>query len=141
MAKKSGVPLTNVNRSYTVAVKTDNKRIPEVKIVMSWLGYREDEEWLSRCAVGTMKDFMSVQSINKKLEDRGFVFSSSYMGRGLCSFLRDLRGIEAVEANARMWEFQTRNFYGYGFYSSRQLLAPLAHLAMVSQGLLGHWMF
>ncbi|KAK1566963.1 hypothetical protein Q3G72_006679 [Acer saccharum] len=79
--KDSGVPLTYVNRSYAEAVKNDNKRDSEKKIVMSWLSYREDEEWLSRCAFGTMKDFMSVQLVNQKLEDRGFVFSSSYLGR------------------------------------------------------------
>ncbi|KAK3190291.1 hypothetical protein Dsin_029852 [Dipteronia sinensis] len=47
---------------------------------MQWYGSVEDMAWLSRIAIGWLKDFVNVEGVNRKLESRGFAFSSSYMG-------------------------------------------------------------
>ncbi|KAK1583363.1 hypothetical protein Q3G72_023028 [Acer saccharum] len=55
-------------------------KVPVRSITMSWTGTYEVEEWLSRSAVGTLKNFGSVEDVNQKLDDRGFVFSSTFLG-------------------------------------------------------------
>ncbi|KAI9165470.1 hypothetical protein LWI28_014766 [Acer negundo] len=47
---------------------------------MTWKGTYEVEEWLSRSVVGALKKFGSVEDVNQKLDDRGFVFSSTFLG-------------------------------------------------------------
>ncbi|KAK0600843.1 hypothetical protein LWI29_018888 [Acer saccharum] len=51
-------------------------------VSMSWMGDTENEveDWLSRSAIGKLKEFSSLIQVNKNLEDRGINFSSSYMG-------------------------------------------------------------
>ncbi|KAK0601695.1 hypothetical protein LWI29_026571 [Acer saccharum] len=75
--------------SYAEAVKEDDHRKTEVKkdliepekgITMTWTGSYQVEEWLSRSAVGVLKFFGSVEVVNKMLDDRGFVFSSTFLG-------------------------------------------------------------
>ncbi|KAK3206426.1 hypothetical protein Dsin_020472 [Dipteronia sinensis] len=39
-----------------------------------------DSRWLDRCAVGVLKTFSSVDRVNKRLRDRGFSFTSKYLG-------------------------------------------------------------
>ncbi|KAK0599458.1 hypothetical protein LWI29_005471 [Acer saccharum] len=50
---------------------------------MSWKIQNEVEEWLTRSAVGFLRDFSDVNSVNLKLEARGFTFTSTYLG-GKC---------------------------------------------------------
>ncbi|KAK1556451.1 hypothetical protein Q3G72_005195 [Acer saccharum] len=47
---------------------------------MTWSGSNETEDWLSRSAVGELETFSNVNSVNQKLEARGFIFSSSFLG-------------------------------------------------------------
>ena len=47
---------------------------------ISWKSLRSNEEWLSRCAIGILKDFSSVSSVNSRLSSRDFPFSSHYLG-------------------------------------------------------------
>ncbi|KAK4849927.1 hypothetical protein QYF36_002155 [Acer negundo] len=63
---------------------------------MSWFGSAENEEWLFRSAIGVLKEFASVEAVNKKLEDMGFVFSYSYMGRKW-TMVRNVKGIKATK--------------------------------------------
>jgi hypothetical protein len=49
------------------------------KRVMSWQIKSEDKEWLNRTAIGVMKEFANLWSTNSKLEERGFVFSSTFI--------------------------------------------------------------
>ncbi|KAK1582776.1 hypothetical protein Q3G72_018150 [Acer saccharum] len=69
-------------RSYAEAVKITKPTTEEVGrgLSMSWGGHYEMEDWLSKSAVGTLKQFESVESVNQKLEARGFNFSSTFMG-------------------------------------------------------------
>ncbi|KAK1577964.1 hypothetical protein Q3G72_026436 [Acer saccharum] len=76
-------------RSYAEAVREPNphKKDSEVGMkeqvmskTMSWEGSYETEEWLSRSAVGVLKNFSSVESVNQKLDDRGFKYSSTFQG-------------------------------------------------------------
>ncbi|KAK1553304.1 hypothetical protein Q3G72_032488 [Acer saccharum] len=53
---------------------------PEKSISLTWSGTYEVEEWLSRSAVGTLKNFGSLELVNRKLDDRGFEFSSTFRG-------------------------------------------------------------
>ncbi|KAK3229124.1 hypothetical protein Dsin_001005 [Dipteronia sinensis] len=41
---------------------------------------RAEEDWLSRSALGVLNEFSNVGQVNQKLEARGFVFSSSFLG-------------------------------------------------------------
>ncbi|KAK4858327.1 hypothetical protein QYF36_014648 [Acer negundo] len=52
------------------------------EILRSEAGDKESEveEWLSRSAIGKLKEFASVDQVNRNLEDKGIEFSSSYMG-------------------------------------------------------------
>ena len=72
----------NEGRSYAETVKVVKPHMAKVEsnLVMSWLGSSEVEDWLSRSAMGVLKYFGSVDPVNKKLEDRGFLFSTSFMG-------------------------------------------------------------
>ncbi|KAK3199260.1 hypothetical protein Dsin_022675 [Dipteronia sinensis] len=40
----------------------------------------EDKKWIEGSAVGVLRDFASVTKVNKRLTDRGFGFSSRYLG-------------------------------------------------------------
>ena len=73
--------------SYAEAVKVFNSKLSESNLVqekssrvMSWSRSNETEDWLSRSVVGELKTFSNVDSVNQKLEARGFVFSSSFLG-------------------------------------------------------------
>ncbi|KAI9168801.1 hypothetical protein LWI28_002123 [Acer negundo] len=46
---------------------------------MSWKVQDEVEEWLVRSAISVLKDFSDVNSVNLKLEARGFEFTSIYL--------------------------------------------------------------
>ncbi|KAK1591497.1 hypothetical protein Q3G72_008667 [Acer saccharum] len=69
-------------RSYAEAVKITKPTTDEVGrgLSMSWGGHNRMDDWLSKSAVGTLKQFESVESVNQKLEARGFNFSSTFMG-------------------------------------------------------------
>ncbi|KAK0600462.1 hypothetical protein LWI29_015248 [Acer saccharum] len=57
------------------------KEKEDVKLLkMTWDFRQEEHEWLSRCAVGVLKDFVEVSRVNKRLIDAGIMFSSSYLG-------------------------------------------------------------
>ncbi|KAK3205634.1 hypothetical protein Dsin_019680 [Dipteronia sinensis] len=57
------------------------KEKPEEKIVfMRWEGNRDENVWIDRCAVGVLKSFSNISSVNRKLIDRGLRFSSTYFG-------------------------------------------------------------
>ena len=39
-----------------------------------------DSKWLDRCAIWVLKKFSSVSKVNERLIDRGYCFTSRYMG-------------------------------------------------------------
>ncbi|KAK0591464.1 hypothetical protein LWI29_002331 [Acer saccharum] len=47
---------------------------------MNWKDKQESFDWLDRCAVGVLRNFSSMASVNRKLTNRGFCFSSAYLG-------------------------------------------------------------
>ncbi|KAK3205848.1 hypothetical protein Dsin_019894 [Dipteronia sinensis] len=47
-------------------------------LTMSWK--RQALDWLSRCAIGSLKEFSLVSNVNKRLKNRDFSFSSHYVG-------------------------------------------------------------
>ncbi|KAK1584306.1 hypothetical protein Q3G72_031799 [Acer saccharum] len=49
-------------------------------MAMRWKRQRVVDNWLSKCAVGVLKQFGNVSSVSKRLKDKGFRFSSSYAG-------------------------------------------------------------
>ncbi|KAK1584135.1 hypothetical protein Q3G72_030116 [Acer saccharum] len=69
-------------KSYAEATRAANPIKVEANrgMVMSWYGSDEEEEWLAKSAVGALKEFGSLDAVNQKLEDRGFIFSSTYIG-------------------------------------------------------------
>ena len=52
----------------------------EMKLTMSWIKNQRDSVWLHKCAVGVLKAFSNVSSVNSKLRTRGFSFSSAFLG-------------------------------------------------------------
>ncbi|KAK3230413.1 hypothetical protein Dsin_002294 [Dipteronia sinensis] len=53
--------------------------VGEKVINMTWNSSNNEEDWLSRCAVGTLREFTDVSSVNGQLRSRGFSFSSMYL--------------------------------------------------------------
>ncbi|KAK3218697.1 hypothetical protein Dsin_012667 [Dipteronia sinensis] len=46
---------------------------------MNWSSQEIDQVWIKRCAVGILKHFSDVSSVNKRLRCRGFKFTSAYI--------------------------------------------------------------
>ncbi|KAK1560813.1 hypothetical protein Q3G72_031090 [Acer saccharum] len=74
-------------QSYAEAVKTDihvhsgNAKVQDIDCLsMAWTQSIAEDDWLYRSAVGDLRIFSSVESVNRKLESRGFAFSSTYLG-------------------------------------------------------------
>ncbi|KAK1577181.1 hypothetical protein Q3G72_019617 [Acer saccharum] len=78
---------SNSERSYAEVVY-DHKKLDQhsdfkkadKSIVMSWLERKEEREWLSRCAIGTLSVFCNYDSARNRLKARGFSFKTSYLG-------------------------------------------------------------
>ncbi|KAK1567397.1 hypothetical protein Q3G72_011649 [Acer saccharum] len=47
---------------------------------MSWNSKDNEDKWLSKCAIGVLKEFVNISSVNHRLCSRGLSFSSKYMG-------------------------------------------------------------
>ncbi|KAK2654889.1 hypothetical protein Ddye_014745 [Dipteronia dyeriana] len=48
--------------------------------VMSWSMEDNEDDWLSKCAIGVLNQFLNVSNVNSRLISRGFSFHSSYLG-------------------------------------------------------------
>ncbi|KAK1588842.1 hypothetical protein Q3G72_027689 [Acer saccharum] len=58
----------------------DRKSWQQGRLTMSWIGSPEDSSWLSRSAMGQLREFVNVDQVNRKLESKGFVFFSAFLG-------------------------------------------------------------
>ncbi|KAK2648768.1 hypothetical protein Ddye_016257 [Dipteronia dyeriana] len=70
------------SRSYVelvIGLQKSKSRIEE-EWVMSWNDQNNEDEWLSRCAVGILKDFTNMERVNHRLSSRGFSFCLTYLG-------------------------------------------------------------
>ncbi|KAK3219252.1 hypothetical protein Dsin_013222 [Dipteronia sinensis] len=74
-------------RSYTEVVIGDDQRTDtwkkerRIKIdELFWDGSKSEDEWLTKCAIGILKGFADVSSVNYRLNNKGTYFSSSYVG-------------------------------------------------------------
>ncbi|KAK1586237.1 hypothetical protein Q3G72_000449 [Acer saccharum] len=47
---------------------------------MSWNSKDNEDIWLSKCAIGVLKEFGNVYSVNHRLSTKGLSFSSKYLG-------------------------------------------------------------
>ncbi|KAK1581639.1 hypothetical protein Q3G72_007620 [Acer saccharum] len=74
---RSFVEVLSGNQKSSVDV--DAKGVEKV-LDMSWNNYNNEDEWLSRCAVGVLKEFINVSSVNIWLRSRGLSFSSTFLG-------------------------------------------------------------
>ncbi|KAK1548940.1 hypothetical protein Q3G72_016106 [Acer saccharum] len=66
-----------VVRGPRMVGKEERKGTP---LSMSWRKHKQSSDWLSRCAIGSLKEFSSISNVNKRLRDRDFSFSSAYVG-------------------------------------------------------------
>ncbi|KAK1548776.1 hypothetical protein Q3G72_002780 [Acer saccharum] len=116
------------NRSFAEAVRKNMTGNTETRVLhsdlahnMSWFGSVKNEEWLMRSAVGELKVLNNIELVNKKLESRGFIFSSVYLGgksimwtfESVCErdgFIRN--GIFWRECFSSMscWKYSSRDF-------------------------------
>ncbi|KAK4835156.1 hypothetical protein QYF36_006037 [Acer negundo] len=78
--------VSNSERSYAEAVyghqnydqfRDSKKADKNVKI--SWLERKEEREWISRCAIGTLYVFSNYDGARKRLKDRGYSVKTSYL--------------------------------------------------------------
>ncbi|KAI9177486.1 hypothetical protein LWI28_015800 [Acer negundo] len=76
--------------SYAESVKGDDivndskKKEMVVKMEeMYWEGSKANSGWLEKCMVGVLRGFDEISSVNYRLTNRGFSFSSSYLGNKL----------------------------------------------------------
>ncbi|KAK1551104.1 hypothetical protein Q3G72_030259 [Acer saccharum] len=47
---------------------------------MFWSTHHREEQWLRRCAIGILKSFSNLESVNERLRNRGFQFTSHFIG-------------------------------------------------------------
>ncbi|KAK3222795.1 hypothetical protein Dsin_009820 [Dipteronia sinensis] len=73
--------------SFVEVIRGDkHKTVPGLKednvdtMEMFWDGSKLEADWLSKCAVGVLKGFDNVSSVNYRLINRGVSFSVSYLG-------------------------------------------------------------
>ncbi|KAK3231824.1 hypothetical protein Dsin_003705 [Dipteronia sinensis] len=80
---------SHVGHSYAEVVKSVREYRPYLEKnpkqhsftkSMFWYRSSEDEAWLSKSAIGWLKDFGSFEPVNMKLESRGCAFSTAYLG-------------------------------------------------------------
>ncbi|KAK3227022.1 hypothetical protein Dsin_006884 [Dipteronia sinensis] len=74
--KQSFVDVVTRNQKCSAGDVAD---VGEKVIDMSWNSNNNEEEWLSRCAMGILREFTDVSSVNRRLRSRGFSFSSKYL--------------------------------------------------------------
>ncbi|KAK3221350.1 hypothetical protein Dsin_008375 [Dipteronia sinensis] len=80
---------SHVGHSYAEVVKSGREYRPDVEKnskqhsctkSMFWYGSSEDVAWLSKSAIGWLKDFGSFEPVNRNLESRGCAFTTAYLG-------------------------------------------------------------
>ncbi|KAK1567521.1 hypothetical protein Q3G72_013153 [Acer saccharum] len=76
------VQVTQDGHSYADAVKKIRplRTEDDKNCSMTWSTSNAVYEWSSRSAIGVLRNFSPIEMVNQKLEDRGFVFSSTVMG-------------------------------------------------------------
>ncbi|KAK1586456.1 hypothetical protein Q3G72_002762 [Acer saccharum] len=47
---------------------------------MQWRRQPDNNDWLARCAIGVLKEFSSINNVSRRLINRDYSFSSSYLG-------------------------------------------------------------
>ncbi|KAK3170497.1 hypothetical protein Dsin_032528 [Dipteronia sinensis] len=70
----------DVVRGNHKGIKSLVVRKEEEMLTMKWSSQEMDHVWIKRCAVGILKQFSDVSSVNQRLWCRGFKFSSAYIG-------------------------------------------------------------
>ncbi|KAI9198226.1 hypothetical protein LWI28_012066 [Acer negundo] len=67
--------------SYVDVVKESSlKEQVKGSLAISWKVTQVKEKWMSRSAIGVLKEFTSLDSFNQRLKAKGLAFSSSFMG-------------------------------------------------------------
>ncbi|KAK0588721.1 hypothetical protein LWI29_004640 [Acer saccharum] len=68
-------------------------------LTISWAERKEEREWLSRSAIGSLSAFSNFDNVSYRLKSRGFCFTTSYLGDNLfCGVLsRKLIGMDFIQ--------------------------------------------
>ncbi|KAK2662820.1 hypothetical protein Ddye_001394 [Dipteronia dyeriana] len=77
---------------------------------MNWSSQKIDQVWIKRCAVGILKQFSNVSSVNKRLRCRGFKFISAYIG--------DKSILWCLDSESEKERFMRNRFFWDGRFSS-----------------------
>ncbi|KAK1567360.1 hypothetical protein Q3G72_011288 [Acer saccharum] len=97
---RSFVEVLASNHKCNVGVEDDGvKKV----LQMSWNNYNNEDEWLSRCAMGVLKEFNNVLSVNTRLTSRGLSFSSTYLGDKSVLWVFDSEFVRDGFINNRYW--------------------------------------
>ncbi|KAK3218050.1 hypothetical protein Dsin_012020 [Dipteronia sinensis] len=92
---------------------------------MFWTRQHNVEDWLPTCAIGVLKKFSSVSSVCRRLTNRGFSFSTSYLGNKniLWCFESEIEK-EGFMSNKFFWEdcFTSMSRWTDSWTTSRKLV-------------------
>ncbi|KAK1583416.1 hypothetical protein Q3G72_023611 [Acer saccharum] len=78
ISQKTFVEAVKINREKEDSLTGTGSGQKEVS--MFWSRHQREEIWLRSCAMGTLKSFTNVDCVNERLNNRGFQFSSHFMG-------------------------------------------------------------
>ncbi|KAK1568806.1 hypothetical protein Q3G72_029011 [Acer saccharum] len=98
------------DKSFAEAVKGDLKKeinrtkdVEREKNMLVWEKSHVVESWISKCAIGILREFMNISYVNRRLSNRGFSFSSSYLG--------DLKVLWSFDTEQESTRFIKNRFY------------------------------
>ncbi|KAI9156951.1 hypothetical protein LWI28_014588 [Acer negundo] len=124
--------VSNSERSYAEAVyghqnydqfRDSKKADKNVKI--SWLERKEEREWISRCAIGTLYVFSNYDGARKRLKDRGYSVKTSYLGDNHILWCFETKtDRDGFLANRFFWEdcFSSMNKWNVSYISKSKLV-------------------
>ncbi|KAK1578672.1 hypothetical protein Q3G72_032227 [Acer saccharum] len=90
---------------------------------MFWSTHQREEHWLRRCAIGILKSFSNLESVNERLRIRGFQFTSHYIGTKSVLWCFDSEvDKEGFINNRFFWDDRSEFFVKLGWVIGEPLL-------------------
>ncbi|KAK3199284.1 hypothetical protein Dsin_022699 [Dipteronia sinensis] len=96
-----------------------------------------DRRWLEKSAIGVLREFFSVSRVNKRLSDRGFRFTTRYVGRK--AILWDFESVFESEGFINNRFFWDDSFISMEKWTKSLVTQPMPVWVNVSGILLNFW--
>ncbi|KAK2640496.1 hypothetical protein Ddye_028291 [Dipteronia dyeriana] len=78
------------------------ERMEDQFSTLSWTNFQIEEEWFKKCVMGVLKDLSKVSTVNSRLRNRGFLFSSTYVGDKRIVWFFELEGDKEAGGYGKM---------------------------------------